>query len=102
MLVGTPLLLCFAASIAIYLLWSWCENRKRNPKSLPLPPGPKPMPLFGNVGDLPETQAWLKVAEWKKVHGMALLIHCKCFELTPPGIKAISFVYMHSGIIPSS
>jgi len=39
---------------------------------LPLPPGPKGLPIFGNIGDLPIEEQWLKAAEWGKEYGQCL------------------------------
>ncbi|RDX44656.1 cytochrome P450 [Lentinus brumalis] len=35
----------------------------------PLPPGPKPLPLIGNVADLPRTQPWETFSEWGDIYG---------------------------------
>jgi hypothetical protein len=34
------------------------SRRSRNPRRLPLPPGPKGLPLLGNIFDLPQTVPW--------------------------------------------
>lgn len=44
-------------------------NRRVNPSGLPLPPGPRGLPLVGNVFDMPKTHNWMKVAEWKEQYG---------------------------------
>lgn len=44
-------------------------DKNYNPKHLPLPPGPKPMPFIGNVLDMPQDQPWLKFKEWSKQYG---------------------------------
>ena len=35
------------------------SRRSRNPRRLPLPPGPKGLPLLGNIFDLPQTIPWV-------------------------------------------
>ena len=34
-----------------------------------LPPGPKPLPVIGNLFDMPSERPWLKFAEWKAQYG---------------------------------
>ncbi|KAF8993008.1 cytochrome P450 [Cyathus striatus] len=41
-------------------------NSRRN--ALPLPPGPKKLPLIGNILDIPSTSPWKKYAEWAKLY----------------------------------
>lgn len=45
------------------------KSRKRNPKNLPLPPGPKGYPLIGNLFDVPKDKPWVAYNEWSKKYG---------------------------------
>ncbi|KAJ7157103.1 cytochrome P450 [Mycena filopes] len=38
-------------------------------KTPPLPPGPKGLPLFGNIADYPQTQVWVTFTKWAKEYG---------------------------------
>jgi hypothetical protein len=43
----------------------------------PLPPGPKGLPLIGNVADLPLSDPWETFAKWGDIYGM-LPRSCVC------------------------
>ncbi|TFK20661.1 cytochrome P450 [Coprinopsis marcescibilis] len=58
----TLLLLGVGTTLAIL----WIDNRKRQRQKLPLPPGPKGLPLIGNMLDIPSTCEWEKYHEWCK------------------------------------
>ena len=55
--------------VAAFLAFKWIRKTKRNPRNLPLPPGPKPLPVVGNLLDLPRSSEWLTVTKWKQVYG---------------------------------
>lgn len=42
---------------------------------LPKPPGPKPLPLLGNLFNFPTQQLWLRVADWSKLYGKIIYAH---------------------------
>jgi len=53
-------------SLLVHLLWKFYVRRRNNPHKFPFPPGPKPLPLIGNVFDFPrenEGAAYLKMAQ---------------------------------------
>jgi len=47
----------------VYSLW-----RRRTP-GLPLPPGPRGLPVLGNALQIPKERPWLVYAEWAKTYG---------------------------------
>ncbi|KAK2018596.1 cytochrome P450 [Colletotrichum eremochloae] len=60
-----PLLMSFFGLVAVSYLLEKVFNRLRNGRRPPLPPGPKGLPIVGNVNDLPKSDEfealhWLK------------------------------------------
>jgi hypothetical protein len=51
------------------LAWKTLTKPKVNARGLPLPPGPKPLPLIGNLLDLPTGEVWKTYREWEKLYG---------------------------------
>lgn len=49
-------------SVYVYL------TRKSGSGSLK-PPGPKPLPLIGNIFNLTAHQLWLRATDWSKIYG---------------------------------
>ena len=56
--------LVICLNFGLILLVYFYSKTKRS--SLPLPPGPKKLPLLGNVLGFPTSHEWLKFAEWGK------------------------------------
>ncbi|KAH8104105.1 cytochrome P450 [Cristinia sonorae] len=50
-----------------FVLWRRWKVNTSNPGKLPLPPGPKPLPIIGNIRDIP-----LGVPQWELYEAMAL------------------------------
>lgn len=51
--------------LSLYLLL-W---RRRAASSLPLPPGPSPLPIIGNIHQAPKSFAWHQYHGWSKTYG---------------------------------
>ena len=60
-----------AGSVILPLvLWQLLSKKSRgNPQGLPLPPGPKPLPLIGNALDMPKDYPWKTFQQWCKQYG---------------------------------
>lgn len=71
---------CVASLRYLCLLWDW----KARSQGLPLPPGPRPLPIVGNVFDLPEVRPWLGFRDMRKEYGQYF---CPC--MTPCDLKPL-------------
>ena len=49
-------------------LYTWSRSGK--PSKGPVPPGPKPLPLIGNILDLTPKELWLRVTGWARQYGL--------------------------------
>ena len=56
------LVISFAALLAVR------DYQRR--RGLPYPPGPRPLPLIGNLLDIPKEFSWLSYTQLSKTHGM--------------------------------
>jgi len=68
------ILVGIAASVYFVLLRIFQIKFKPSHQSrLPLPPGPKGLPLIGNFFDIPAKERWLKATEW--IHEYGEVVH---------------------------
>lgn len=56
-------------------------------RGLPYPPGPRPLPLIGNLLDIPKEFSWLTYSQFSNKHGM---IYFSAGELLTEGITALA------------
>jgi len=52
-----------------FLLWILVFNRGAKSRDLLYPPGPKPLPLVGNLHQVNTAEPWLTYTAWKKKYG---------------------------------
>ena len=60
-----------AAACGALLLCYFYNSKKRNAKP-PLPPGPKPLPLIGNMKDMPSGKLWETYNHWAEEYGKCI------------------------------
>jgi hypothetical protein len=58
-----------AAAAAVVATLVLLVLRRSNRRSLPLPPGPTPLPLIGNLLDIPKEEAWHAYRSWNDQYG---------------------------------
>ena len=57
-----------ATGLAVAIaLWGLVTKKA---SSLPTPPGPKKLPILGNLLDIPTTFEWITYARWTKEYGL--------------------------------
>lgn len=55
----------FTTALVVLFIYFWGRNSK-----LPYPPGPKGLPLIGNIHDVPTSYEWLVYVKWSYEFGM--------------------------------
>ena len=49
---------------------------------LPYPPGPRPLPIIGNLLGIPIESSWLAYTRLAKKYGMCYILFKHCYELS--------------------
>jgi hypothetical protein len=62
----------FAALWFLSTLWAIWDERRRG--GLPYPPGPRPLPIIGNLLDIPKEFSWLAYTRLSEKYGTILVI----------------------------
>ncbi|KAH8827612.1 cytochrome P450 [Flagelloscypha sp. PMI_526] len=62
-----------AASAFVGVLVLWFRSKAR--RAVNLPPGPKPVPVLGNIRDLTPHELWLSATRWAKQYGDVVYLH---------------------------
>lgn len=57
-----------------FLLFVWWLKQRKYRYPAPFPPGPTPIPLFGNLCDFTSSEPWLTVTQWAKKYGESLFL----------------------------
>ncbi|KAK7695619.1 hypothetical protein QCA50_000255 [Cerrena zonata] len=69
-------------ALGLYILRQYLISRNRPP----VPPGPKGLPLVGNVLDMPTSYEWLAIAKWTKRWG----------DIIHVNVLGKRFIFLHS------
>lgn len=85
--------LCLSASSFLLALYFYLK--KPNPyASLPLPPGPKGLPIIGNLLDMPTEFEWKTYHEWCKKYGVYLCLLWLLRGLTLCGVEGTDILHV--------
>ena len=79
-----------ALGCLLVALFMWFRKAKA---SASLPPGPKPVPLFGNIRELTTKELWLPAHQWAKQYGTQPIAEMQGVSTR---IQAILYIYIFS------
>ncbi|KAJ7828242.1 cytochrome P450 [Mycena olivaceomarginata] len=63
----------FYSASCVVLVLLVCRYALRTQSNLPLPPGPRKLPLLGNLLDMPSSLAWERYMQWSKTYNSDIL-----------------------------
>ncbi|KAI5121914.1 hypothetical protein M0805_000243 [Coniferiporia weirii] len=62
-----------ALSCVVLFVGTWLARRNRAARA-PYPPGPKGLPLVGNIFDMPDSEEWEKARQWGNQYGSLVFL----------------------------
>ena len=84
--------LCTRFLVLSFLLFLFRRGRRTK---LPLPPGPIPWPLIGNITDLRANELWLLTTQWAKKYGTVFLRVSRSYPQLHFHLISGDIVYLH-------
>lgn len=56
-------------ALLLFLASIWAVRDYRRRRGLPYPPGPRPLPIIGNMLDIPKQFSWLAYSKFSETYG---------------------------------